>query len=81
MKWLSSIPRSIIVAVLVVVFADACASLGGTGGGQDGSKAGISVRGAIGRLYALTGPLWTGDGGTDIRLAVLAPEARGGALF
>ena len=35
--------------------------------------------GAIGRLDALTGPLWTGEGGRNIRLAVLAPEAQGDA--
>ena len=70
MKWL---------AVLAAVFVAACASLGGTGGRQDGSEAGISARGAIGRLDALSGPLWTGDGGKDLRLAVLAPQEQGGA--
>ena len=38
----------------------------------------ITARGAIGRLDAVTtGPLWTGDGGSAIRLAVLAPEVQG----
>jgi len=38
----------------------------------------ITARGAIGRLEAATtGPLWTGDGGKNIRLAILAPEVQG----
>jgi hypothetical protein len=51
----------------------ACVSLGGDGEG-------ISARGAVGRLEtAVSGPLYEGDGGKDIRLAVLAPEAQGAA--
>ena len=38
----------------------------------------IRVRGAIGRLdAAVSGPMFTGDGGGDIRLAILAPEVDG----
>jgi len=45
------------------------------GSGQD---AGISSRAAIGHIDAAsTGPLYEGDGGAGIRLAVLEPEAMG----
>jgi hypothetical protein len=38
----------------------------------------ISARGAFGRIEtAPSGPLYIGDGGRDIRLAVLAPETKG----
>jgi len=38
----------------------------------------ITARGAIGRLEAAaSSPMWTGDGGRNIRLAVLAPEVQG----
>ncbi|MDR2516738.1 MAG: CsgG/HfaB family protein [Spirochaetaceae bacterium] len=67
------------IAMLAALCIAACASLGGSGGGEDGVEAGIFAWGAIGRLDALSGPLWTGDGGANIRLAVLAPEAMGGA--
>ena len=41
-------------------------------------SSGITARGAIGRLEALTpGPRYTGDGGSNIRLAILAPEVQG----
>jgi hypothetical protein len=71
--------RSGTVTVLAALLIAACASTGGTGGGADGAEAGISARGAIGRLDALSGPFWTGDGGANIRLAVLAPQTLGGA--
>jgi formylglycine-generating enzyme required for sulfatase activity len=70
------------MCIIALLFASACAACatGGGRGGQDGfDEAGISARGAVGRLDALSGPLWTGEGGKDIRLAVLAPEAMGGA--
>ena len=39
---------------------------------------GITARGAIGRLdAAFAGPMYTGDGGSSIHLAVLAPETQG----
>ncbi|MDR2731376.1 MAG: hypothetical protein LBB81_10840 [Treponema sp.] len=44
-----------------------------TGGGTD-----ISARGALGRAQAApSGPPYTGDGGRDIRLAIIAPETQG----
>ena len=54
-----------------------------TGGVPDGALfsdygAGISARGAVGRLEeAFSGPLFEGDGGKEMRLAVLAPEVQG----
>jgi formylglycine-generating enzyme required for sulfatase activity len=66
------------ITALLFAFTFVCATSWG-GGKQDGLAAGISARGAIGRLDALSGPLWTGDGGKDLRLAVLAPEAKEGA--
>jgi tetratricopeptide (TPR) repeat protein len=38
----------------------------------------ISARGALGRLESVpSGPLYTGDGGGNIRLAILAPQVQG----
>jgi hypothetical protein len=38
----------------------------------------ISAQGAVGRVEsAVSGPLYAGDGGRDIRLVVLAPESQG----
>jgi len=38
----------------------------------------ITARGAIGRVETgVTGPMFTGDGGSNIRLAILAPEIQG----
>ena len=55
-----------------------------SGGGSDKGTAAstdgldITARGAIGRMEAATtGPLWTGDGGKNLRLAVVAPEIQG----
>jgi hypothetical protein len=53
----------------------ACATLMS---GSPSGAAGISARGAWGVIdRALTGPLYEGDGGEGLRLAVLAPEAQG----
>jgi len=44
----------------------------------DGGTTDISAQGAIGRMEAIPpGPMYTGDGGKDIRLAVLDPEPQG----
>ncbi|MCL2197057.1 MAG: hypothetical protein FWB77_05525, partial [Treponema sp.] len=38
----------------------------------------ITARGAIGRMESVTtGPMWTGDGGKNLRLAIVAPEIQG----
>ena len=67
-----------LLAVLTV-FLYTCSSTGsarGTGSGLDG--AGITARGALGRLEAaFSGPLYSGDGGAEIKLAILAPEVQG----
>jgi len=48
------------------------------GGNRDNTlDAQISARGAIGRLETTDSPMFTGDGGKNIRLAILAPEAIG----
>jgi tetratricopeptide (TPR) repeat protein len=45
---------------------------------QRDNTTGISARGALGRVEtAPTGPLYEGNGGNNIRLAVLAPQAQG----
>jgi hypothetical protein len=72
---------------LSVIFCLACLALcgcsGAPGAGSQGSgsefeDAQISALGAIGRMEtALSGPLFEGDGGKDIRLAVYAPEIQG----
>ncbi|MCL2472160.1 MAG: CsgG/HfaB family protein, partial [Treponema sp.] len=57
----------------------ACSS---TGSAKESSSAvngmDITARGAIGRIEtALSGPMYVGNGGSNIRLAVLAPEVQG----
>ncbi|MDR0497082.1 MAG: CsgG/HfaB family protein [Treponema sp.] len=47
-------------------------------GGQDATREDISALGAIGGVDAFSGPLYEGDGGGDLKLAILAPEAQGG---
>jgi tetratricopeptide (TPR) repeat protein len=72
-----------ITRALIIVLATFCAGFTtcasfGSGGAFSGDDGEISARGAIGRLEAtVSGPLYEGDGGKDIRLAVLAPEAQG----
>jgi hypothetical protein len=67
---------------VLIAIAAGCSSLaGGAGASEEGVSAsglGISARGAIGAVAAdVMGPLYEGDGGAEIRLAVLAPEAMG----
>ena len=64
---------------LAAVMAFVVTATAAAGGKKDFHEAEISARGAIGKLDAQTGPLWSGDGGKGIRLAVLAPEVQGGA--
>ncbi|MDR0684122.1 MAG: tetratricopeptide repeat protein [Spirochaetaceae bacterium] len=73
-KW----PNRIAAAVtLVVLFG--CASNGFLTNGSLADTE-ISAMAALGRMdEALSGPLFEGDGGKDIRLAVLEPELRGAA--
>ncbi|MDR0708532.1 MAG: hypothetical protein LBF77_00525, partial [Spirochaetaceae bacterium] len=66
------------IGVAVIVILSGCVS---TGSFNDSlfNDAEISAMAAVGRLdEALAGPLFEGEGGKDIRLAVLAPELRGG---
>ena len=45
---------------------------------RNANNEGISARGAVGRLEtAVSGPMYTGNGGSNIRLAVLAPDVQG----
>ena len=68
-----------VLPAFLAVFLYACSSTGSAGGTGDGlDGAGITARGALGRLEAASsGPLYSGDGGAEIRLAILAPEVRG----
>ncbi|MFP3041080.1 tetratricopeptide repeat protein [Treponema primitia] len=67
----------VLVALSLALATCASFSAGGQVSGEDGE---ISARGAIGRLEAaVSGPMFEGDGGKEIRLAVLAPEAQGAA--
>ncbi|WP_461255992.1 formylglycine-generating enzyme family protein [Treponema sp. R80B11-R83G3] len=64
-----------IVAVFLLVVMDAFAQSKGKKASDDGQ---ISALGAIGGLKtSFTGPYYTGDGGKNIRIAVLAPEIQG----
>ncbi|MDR1216529.1 MAG: DUF1566 domain-containing protein [Treponema sp.] len=62
-------------AFMVLLTVALCGTLF-AGGGKDGGEAEISARAAIGRLENI-GPLFEGDGGKDIRLAVLEPKGQG----
>jgi len=70
--------KHIAFLLLAVMMFQACASpgvarRGGSVGGLD-----ITARGAIGPLdAALVGPMYTGDGGRYINLAILAPDVQG----
>ena len=69
-----------IAAGLVVLLFVACASAGRVPWGSidSGGETEISAQGAIGRMEATpSGPLYTGNGGKNIRLAILAPEIHG----
>ncbi|MCL2480577.1 MAG: WD40 repeat domain-containing protein [Spirochaetaceae bacterium] len=60
------------------IFFQACSSTGmprGESFSTDGLD--ITARGAIGGLETATGPMFTGDGGKNIRLAIHAPEVHG----
>jgi tetratricopeptide (TPR) repeat protein len=60
---------------LPLILLSSCATTGSGSGGDD-----ISARGAIGRAAeTISGPFYDGDGGADISLAVLTPEAAGEA--
>jgi tetratricopeptide (TPR) repeat protein len=66
--------------LLLLAFAfSGCASAPGGGSSPDSSpvSGGISARGALGRRALDSGPLFEGDGGKGIRLAVLEPKAQG----
>jgi hypothetical protein len=71
--------KKAILLTLMILMAVASAFAGGN---RDSSGAApeeeSSARGAIGRVEAVSsGPMFEGDGGKKIRLAVLAPEAQG----
>jgi len=68
-------PRAI--SCLLILSILGCASAPrSSGSGQGGTV--ISARGALGRVEAApSGPLYAGDGGRNLRLAVLAPETQG----
>ena len=73
-------PISLLALGLIASFFAACASTGLVPGNVMplGSGTDISAQGALGGIEAVSqGPLFTGDGGQDIRLAVLAPEIQG----
>jgi len=67
---------AILLSFLLIVVFSACSTTSGASGDQpeDGR---ISALGAIGRMGDLSGPMFEGDGGRDIRLAILAPETQG----
>jgi len=65
--------------LLASAFLIGCSTLSGRIGEQFTEEAdGISARGAIGRMETEpSGPLFSGNGGQELSLAVLAPEAQG----
>ena len=70
--------RYTFLLLLVTIISTSCST---TGLGRNSSSSDlldISFRGAIGRIEAAySGPMYTGDGGSNIRLAILAPEIQG----
>jgi len=73
-----SINFHLFLLILLIVANQPCFSSGAseTNTTVDGTV--ISARGALGRLEAATsGPLYTGNGGENIRLAILAPQVQG----
>jgi len=75
-----------IILFLTVIFLISCSSSGtgsfsvnSSGKVKPGAEGlGVTARGAIGRLESvLSGPMYTGDGGNNIRLAILAPDTQG----
>jgi hypothetical protein len=76
MNRLNVFPR--ILSCLLIWSISGCASAPRSGGGGQSGGVGISARGALGRIETVpSGPLYAGDGGRNIRLAVLAPETQG----
>jgi len=71
--------RLIILLILLIIIINSCSSIGvksNSSANIDGY--GISARGGIGRVETfISGPMYTGDGGSNIRLAILAPEIQG----
>jgi hypothetical protein len=71
---------ALVCAAFALYAAPVWAGASGEAGGGGSNRPGISARGAIGAFAAdTTGPLYEGDGGADIRLAVLAPAVQGDA--
>jgi len=73
-----SINFHLFLLILLIAAIQPCFSTGAseTNTTVDGTV--ISARGALGRLETATsGPLFTGNGGENIRLAILAPQVQG----
>jgi len=71
--------RIVALCLIVSLFAT-CASTGSVPVNSFSGSSGtdISAQGALGGIEAApSGPLYTGDGGQSIRLAILAPETQG----
>ena len=68
----------IFLLILSIVAIHPCFSSGSSETNTTVDGAVISARGALGRLeVAASGPLYTGNGGENIRLAILAPQVQG----
>jgi tetratricopeptide (TPR) repeat protein len=66
----------IFLLILILVVFQACSSTDSSRGPIDGTE--ISALAALGRMEtAPPGPLYTGDGGENIRLAILVPQIQG----
>jgi len=68
----------IFLLILLMAAIQPCFSSGGSEKNTTADGTIISARGALGRLEAASsGPLYTGNGGENIRLAILAPQVQG----
>ena len=68
--------KKLISILLIISFFSSCVTTGISGNANIIDGSGISVRGAIGERLEI-GPLFTGNGGTNIRLAVYPPTIQG----
>ena len=69
---------AVFLLLAAAFFFNACASTGAPAEIDSADASGISAQGAIGGIEsAVSGPMYTGNGGRNLRLAVLAPDVQG----
>ncbi|MCL2801977.1 MAG: tetratricopeptide repeat protein [Treponema sp.] len=70
--------KYIIPSIIIALSLNTCVSTDVQKDSSSSDELGISARGAVGRMETgSSAPMYTGNGGSNIRLAVLAPEIQG----